>query len=149
MTTPLVHFGDPGAAICDLLREQLADRDELFAAGATVSTRIPHDRTPENPRDPYVLVRVDGTPRVQWPVHVRCVVGITAWHRNAESAHDLLALCLALLATHSGPVLRNIRPLTGPIGLIDAETGRRAATGSIAANLRAQKYDQEGAADET
>jgi hypothetical protein len=142
MTTPLVHFGDPGAVICDLLRERLADRDEHYVDGVEVSARIPHDRTPERPRDPYVLVRVDGTPVVIWPVHVRVTVGITVWHRSAEDAHDLAALCMALLATHSGRLLRNVRPLSGPIPVVDADTGRRMSAATIAANLRPQRFPQ-------
>lgn len=141
----LVHFGDPGAAICTLLRERLADRDEQYAEGAEVSARIPEDRTPEYPRDPYILVRVDGTPLVKWPVHVRCTVGITVWHATPEDAHDLAALCMALLASHSGKLLRNIRPLNGPIPVVDADTGRRMSICSIAANLRPQVYGRESA----
>ncbi|MFF4779411.1 hypothetical protein ACFY05_42010 [Microtetraspora fusca] len=132
---PLATFGDARAAAIDILREGLTDRSEPYAQGASFGRRPPVDRSPERPRLPFVLVALDADVP-QYPVNSRATVRITVWHRTSEDAYDLAQLCQGLLCVHSGPVIRNVRPLTGPIPAVDPLSGTDLATFTVAANVR-------------
>ncbi|MFE9845773.1 hypothetical protein [Streptomyces goshikiensis] len=138
---PLVVFGDVQAAGATVLRAALAGRPEPYVDGVTVGTRVPGDRSPETPHLPYVMVRKDGDFPHSSMANARCTLRVTVWHEDADQAHDLAMLCQGLLLVHSGPVIRGVRPGTGPLSAVD-EGADRAASGidlstfTVLANVR-------------
>lgn len=140
---PLVVFADAQAEGASVLRTALASRPEPFAADVTVGTRVPGDRSPEVPYLPYVLVRKDSDLPHTSMANSRCTLRVTVWHQDADQAHDLAMLCQALLLVHSGPVIRGVRPATGPIAAIDTGVDRAASgidlsTFTVIANVKPQ-----------
>lgn len=123
MKTPVV-FPDAQAAGASILREALAVRQEDFTEGVTVGTLVPGDRSPESPHLPFVLVRKDTDLPHSSMANSRVTLRVTIWHEDADKAHDLAQLCQALLIVHSGPVIRGVRPATGPIPAVDNTTER-------------------------
>ena len=135
---PLTVFQDVQSAGAEMLRTALAGRSEPYAVGATVGTRIPADRSPELEleRLPYVMVRKDtDTPHASM-ANSRCTLRVTVWHASADDAHDLAMLCQGLLIVHSGPVIRGVRPGTGPLPAVDDVSGIDLATFTVLANVR-------------
>ncbi|MCD9196075.1 hypothetical protein [Streptomyces albireticuli] len=112
-------FADAQAAAAGVLRTALAGRSEPYAAGVTVGTRVPGDRSPEIPHLPYVLVRKDTDLPHSSMANTRATLRVTVWHTDADQAHDLAQLCQGLLIVHSGPVIRGVRPATGPLAAVD------------------------------
>jgi hypothetical protein len=135
---PLVAFGDVQAAGASVLRTALAGRPEPYAAGAAVGTRVPGDRSPETPDLPYVLVRKDADFPHASMANARCTLRITVWHESADDAHDLAMLCQGLLLVHSGPVIRGVRPATGPLPAVDPPSGIDLSTFTVLANVKPQ-----------
>lgn len=135
---PLTVFPDAQAAGAALLRTALAGRPEPFAAGVTVGTRVPGDRSPETPRLPYVLVRKDSDLPHSSMANTRCTIRCTVWHADADQAHDLTQLCQGLLIVHSGPVIRGVRPGTGPIPAVDPASEVDLSTFTVLANVKPQ-----------
>jgi hypothetical protein len=139
--TPVV-FPDSQAAGADVLRTALDGRPEAFAAGVRVGSLVPGDRSPETPLLPYVLVRKDTDLPHSSMANSRVTLRVTVWHEDADQAHDLAMLCQALLIVHSGPVIRGVRPGTGPLAAIDNATERAGAldlsTFTVLANVRPQ-----------
>ncbi|MDP5182177.1 hypothetical protein QOZ88_05970 [Blastococcus sp. BMG 814] len=133
---PLVVFGDAQAAAIGVLRAGFAAHPQPYATGVTIGTRVPGDRSPETPRLPFVLVALDGTPRVEYPVNARAALRITVWHRTEADAHDLAQLAMSLLLVHTGAVLRSVRPGAGVAKTVDPTTGIDLATFTVAANVR-------------
>ncbi|KEF19959.1 MULTISPECIES: hypothetical protein [Streptomyces] len=136
MTKPLVVFDDVQAAGAQVLRTALAGRPEPFAAGATVGTRVPDDRTPETPHLPYVLVAKDSDAPHPSMANARCTLRVTVWGEDEDAAHDLAMLCQGLLLIHSGPVIRSVKPGTGPLPAVDPPTGLPLSTLTVLANVR-------------
>jgi hypothetical protein len=132
----LAVFPDAQSAAASVLRNALTSRSEDYATGATVGTRVPGDRSPETPRLPYVLVRLDGSLPHSSMANARCTVRVTVWHSDADQAHDLAQLCLGLLVVHDGTVLRSVRPATGPLPATDDESGVDLSTFTVLANVR-------------
>lgn len=135
---PLVTFADAQAAGAEVLRVALTARPEPFAAGVTVGTRVPGDRTPETPHLPYVLVRKDSDMPHSSMANARVTFRVTVWHESADDAHDLAMLCQALLLVHSGHVIRGIRPATGPIAAVDPDSDIDLSTFTVLANVKPQ-----------
>ncbi|MFJ8583620.1 hypothetical protein ACIRD2_03030 [Streptomyces sp. NPDC093595] len=135
---PLVVFGDVQAAGADVLRTALAARPEGYAAGVTVGTRVPGDRTPEAPPLPYVMVRKDSDLPHSSMANARCTLRVTIWHESADEAHDLAMLCQALLLVHSGPVIRGARTGTGPLPAVDDASGVDLSTFTVLTNVKPQ-----------
>ncbi|MEU9498250.1 hypothetical protein [Streptomyces sp. NPDC048196] len=133
---PLVVFGDVQAAGAEVLRTALAGRPESYAAGVTVGTRVPGDRSPEAPHLPYVLVAKDSDTPHPSMANARCTLRITVWHEDADQAHDLAMLCQGLMVVHSGPVIRGVRPGIGPLPAVDHESGVDLSTCTVLANVR-------------
>ncbi|MGW7247698.1 hypothetical protein [Streptomyces decoyicus] len=133
---PLVVFGDVQAAGAGVLRTALAGRPEPYAVGVEVGTRVPGDRSPEVPRLPYVLVAKDTDAPHPSMANARCTLRITVWHADPDQAHDLAMLCQGLMAVHSGPVIRGVRPGTGPLPAVDHESGVDLSTCTVLANVR-------------
>lgn len=125
---PLVTFGDVQAAGASVLRAALTGRLEPYVDGVAVGTRVPGDRSPEIPHLPYVMVRKDSDFPHSSMANARCTLRVTVWHEDADQAHDLAMLCQGLLLVHSGPIIRGVRPATGPIAAVD-EGAERAASG--------------------
>lgn len=135
---PLVVFGDVQAAGAEVLRTALAGRPEQFAADATVGTRVPTIRSPEDPLLPFVLVRKDGDLPHSSMANARCTLRCTVWHQDADQAHDLAMLCQGLWLVHSGPVIRGFRPATGPLSAGDPDSGVDLSTFTVIANVKPQ-----------
>lgn len=135
---PLVVFGDVQSSGAEVLRAALAGRPEPHAAGVTVGTRVPGDRSPETPQLPYVLVRKDTDMPHQSMANSRCTLRVTVWHADADQAHDLAMLCQALLLVHSGQVIRGVRPGTGPLPAVDDVSGVDLSTFTVLANVKPQ-----------
>ncbi|MGK5729725.1 hypothetical protein [Streptomyces sp. URMC 124] len=140
---PLVLFPDTQAAAAGVLRTALAGRLEPYAAGATVGTSVPGDRSPETPHLPYVLVRKDSDLPHSSMANTRCTLRVTIWHQDPDQAHDLAQLCQGLLIVHSGPVIRGVRPATGPLAAVDdssqnspGSSGIDLSTFTVLANVR-------------
>jgi|GEM_PF-3167865 len=135
MGRPLVVFADVQAAATGLLRDALAGRAEPYAAGATVGTIVPPDRSTDLPHLPYVLVAKDADLPHTSMANARCTLRVTIWHADADQAHDLAQLCQGLLLVHSGDVIRSCRPATGPIPARDS-SGTDLSTFTVLANVR-------------
>lgn len=136
VSKPLVVFLDVQAAGAQVLRMALTGRPESYTAGATVGTRVPGDRTPETPHLPYVLVAKDTDLPHPSMANARCTLRVTAWHEDEDQAHDLAMLCQGLLLVHSGPVIRSVKPGTGPLPAVDPPTGLPLSTCTVLANVR-------------
>lgn len=136
MSAPLVVFGDAQAAAATALRDALAGRPEPYADGVTVGTRVPDGRTPEDPRLPYVMARLDGSLPHPSMANARATLRVTVWHTGPDEAHDLAQLCQGLLVVHNGPVIRSVRPATGPVPAVDPDSGVDLSTFTVSANVR-------------
>ena len=136
VSRPLVVFPDAQAQTAGLLRAALAGRPEPFAAGAAVGTRVPGDRAPEDPHLPYVMVRLDGATPHPSMAASRCLLRVTVWHSDADQAHDLAQLCQGLLIAHDGSVLRQVRPVSGPLAATDPDSNIDLSTFVVTAAAR-------------
>lgn len=134
----LTVFGDAAPAAVTVLVTGLAARPEACAAGVTVGTRVPDSRSPENPDLPLVLVAKDGDLPHPSMGNTRVTLRVTVWHKDADQAHDLAQLCQALLVTHNGPIIRSVRPGTGPLPALDIPSGVDLSTITVLANVRPQ-----------
>ncbi|WP_262702049.1 MULTISPECIES: hypothetical protein [Streptomyces] len=135
---PLTVFPDVQSAGAGVLRTALAGRSEPYAAGVTVGTRVPADRSPELDRLPYVMVRKDSDVPHSSMANSRCTLRVTVWHQDPDQAHDLAMLCQGLLIVHSGPVIRGVRPAIGPLPAVDDVSGLDLSTFTVLANVRPQ-----------
>jgi hypothetical protein len=133
---PLVVFADAQAAAAAVLRDALLGRPEGYTAGATVGTRVPGDRSPEVPHLPFVLVVKDDDEPHSSMANARVLLRVTAWHEDADQAHDLAMLCQGLLLVHSGPVLRGVRASRGPLPAVDDAAGIDLSTFTVLANVK-------------
>ncbi|MCP9205501.1 hypothetical protein [Streptomyces cucumeris] len=133
---PLTVFPDVQSAGAEVLRAALAGWSEPHVDGATVGTRVPADRSPELERLPYVMVRKDSDAPHASMANSRCTLRVTVWHEDADQAHDLAMLCQGLLIVHSGPVIRGVRPGTGPLPAVDGVSGIDLSTFTVLANVR-------------
>jgi hypothetical protein len=132
----LTVFGDAQAAGATVLRDALASRVEAFAQDVTVGTKVPVDRSTELDRLPYVMVRKDGDLPHSSMANARVTLRVTVWHEDDDQAHDLAMLCQGLLLVHSGPVIRGVRPGTGPLPAIDDPSGVDLSTFTVLANIK-------------
>jgi hypothetical protein len=135
---PAVIFGDAQSSGAEVLRVALAGRLEPHAGGVEVGTRVPGDRSPETPHLPYVLVRKDTDLPHPSMANSRCTLRVTVWHEDPDQAHDLAMLCQGLLLVHSGPVIRGVRPATGPLPAVDSDSGIDLSTFTVIANIKPQ-----------
>ncbi|MGW4603731.1 hypothetical protein ACWENS_10720 [Streptomyces sp. NPDC004532] len=133
---PLVVFPDVQSTAAGVLRDALTAREEDYVEGVTVGTRVPGDRSPETPRLPYVLVRLDATLPHGSMANARCTLRVTVWHVDADRAHDLAQLCQGLLLVHDGTMLRSVRPATGPLPATDPGSQVDLSTFTVTANVR-------------
>ncbi|WP_371579472.1 hypothetical protein [Streptomyces sp. NBC_01314] len=132
----LTVFGDAQAAGATVLRDALAARVEAYAQDVTVGTKVPADRSPELDRLPYVMVRKDGDLPHSSMANARVTLRVTIWHEDDDQAHDLAMLCQGLLIVHSGPVIRGVRPGTGPIAAVDHVSDNPLSTFTVLANIK-------------
>jgi hypothetical protein len=132
----LLVFKDSQAAGAGVLRTALAGRPEPFAADATVGTRVPPSRSPEE-QFRYVLVRKDGDAPHSSMAMSRVLLRVTVWHEDADQAHDLAMLCQGLLVCHDGSVLSAVRPNGGPLPGTDPDSGVDLSTFTVRVNVRA------------
>ena len=132
---PLTVFDDAQAAGADVLRTALAGRGEAFAEGATVGTKVPATRNPEEVFR-YVMVRKDTDAPHSSMANARVTLRVTVWHEDDDQAHDLAMLCQGLLIVHSGPVIRGVRPATGPLSAVDDVSGAPLSTFTVLANVK-------------
>lgn len=68
--------------------------------------------------------------------NARCTLRVTVWGEDEDAAHDLAMLCQGLLLIHSGPVIRSVKPGTGPLPAVDPPTGLPLSTLTVLANVR-------------
>jgi hypothetical protein len=132
---PLTVFDDAQSAGAGVLRTALAARGEAFAVGVTVGTKVPTTRSPEGPFR-YVMVRKDSDMPHSSMANARVTLRVTCWHEDDDQAHDLAMLCQGLLLVHSGPVIRGVRPGTGPLPAVDDVSGAPLSTFTVLANVR-------------
>jgi hypothetical protein len=132
----LTVFDDAQAAGATVLRTALAGRLEDFVQDVTVGTKVPADRAPELEPPPYVMVRKDGDSPHSSMANARVTLRVTVWHEDDDQAHDLAMLCQGLLIVHSGPVIRGVRPATGPIAAVDDVSGYPLSTFTVLANIK-------------
>lgn len=133
---PLVVFPDVQSSGAAILRVALTGRNEPYAGGATVGTRVPGERSPETPHLPYVMVRLDASLPHDSMANARCTLRVTVWHEDADQAHDLAQLCQGLLVVHDGTALRSVRPATGPLPATDPDSGVDLSTFTVTAHAR-------------
>ncbi|WP_331445865.1 hypothetical protein [Streptomyces xanthochromogenes] len=133
---PLAVLPDVQSAAAGVLRSALATRLESFAADCTVGTRVPGDRSPETPRLPYAMVRLDLTMPHGSMASARCTIRVTVWHEDADQAHDLAQLCQGLLVVHDGSVLSSVRPATGPLPAVDDKSSVDLSTFTVTVTVR-------------
>jgi hypothetical protein len=131
----LTVFDDAQAAGAAVLRTALAGRGEDFTAGVTVGTKVPTTRAPEGPFR-YVMVRKDSDTPHSSMANARVTLRVTCWHEDDDQAHDLAMLCQGLLIVHSGPVIRGVRPGTGPLPAVDDVSGAPLSTFTVLANVK-------------
>jgi hypothetical protein len=132
----LTVFDDAQAAGGTVLRTALAGRPEAFVQDVTVGTKVPKDRAPELEPPPYVMVRKDGDSPHPSMANARVTLRVTVWHEDDDQAHDLAMLCQGLLIVHSGPVIRGVRPGTGPLPAVDDASGYPMSTFTVLANIK-------------
>jgi hypothetical protein len=131
----LTVFDDAQSAGAAVLRTALAGRGEAFAADVTVGTKVPTSRSPEDVFR-YVMVRKDSDVPHSSMANARVTLRVTCWHEDDDQAHDLAMLCQGLLLVHSGPVIRGVRPGTGPLPAVDDVSGAPLSTFTVLANVR-------------
>lgn len=131
----LTVFDDAQSAAAGVLRAALAGRSEAFAADARVGTKVPTTRVPEEAFR-YVMVRKDTDTPHSSMANARVTLRVTCWHEDDDQAHDLAMLCQGLLIVHSGPVIRGVRPGTGPLPAVDDVSGAPLSTFTVLANVR-------------
>ncbi|CUW29699.1 MULTISPECIES: hypothetical protein [Streptomyces] len=131
----LTVFEDAQSAAATVLRAALAGRPEAFAADVTVGTKVPASRAPET-RFRHVMVRKDADLPHPSMGNARVTLRVTVWHEDDDQAHDLAMLCQGLLLVHSGPVIRGVRPGTGPLPAEDDVSGAPLSTFTVLANIR-------------
>jgi hypothetical protein len=129
-------FPDAQAAAADVLRDVLTGRPEPCTAGVTTGTRVPDGRSPEDPHLPYVMVRIDADLPHSSMADTRVTLRCTVWHADADQAYDLAQIAQALLVVHAGPVIRSVRPLTGPIPATDPDSEVALASFTVSASVR-------------
>lgn len=132
----LTVFDDAQAAGATVLRDALSGRAEAFVQDVTVGTKVPTDRSPELAQLPYVMVRKDGDLPHPSMANARVTLRVTVWHKDDDQAHDLAMLCQGLLLVHSGPVIRGVRPGTGPLPAVDDVSGNSLSTFTVLANVK-------------
>jgi hypothetical protein len=82
------------------------------------------------------MVRKDGDSPHSSMANSRVTLRVTVWHADDDQAHDLAMLCQGLLIVHSGPVIRGVRPGTGPIATVDDVSGYPLSTFTVLANVK-------------
>jgi hypothetical protein len=83
-----------------------------------------------------VMVRKDSDVPHSSMANARVTLRVTCWHEDDDQAHDLAMLCQGLLLVHSGPVIRGVRPGTGPLPAVDDVSGVPLSTFTVLANVR-------------
>jgi hypothetical protein len=131
----LTVFDDAQSAGADVLRAALAGRGDAFVVGVTVGTKVPPTRVPESGFR-YVMVRKDADLPHSSMANSRVTLRVTCWHEDDDQAHDLAMLCQGLLLVHSGPVIRGVRPGTGPLPAVDDVSGVPLSTFTVLANVK-------------
>lgn len=134
--TGLVLFGDAESVVAKQLRTDLAARSEPYLAGVTVGTRVPVDRASLTGIPPLVVVTQDGPGAVRLGANVGATLRVAVWHGTDDDAFDLAGLCLALIATYAGPVVRSARMLLSPVRAADPTTGAAMAWGTAYVNVK-------------
>jgi len=132
----IVVFGDARSETVAALKSGLATATQPYAAGVTVGERIPSLRSADDPQLPYVLVAVDGTPGVKYPIVAYSTVRVVVWHTNPDRANDLAQLCQGVLCSSSGDRLAHCAPATGPIPAVDPDGDIDMSWFTVTASMR-------------
>jgi hypothetical protein len=129
----MILFSDPRAELRDFLRAALADREEPFASGVTVSTKtLP---VGVGSARPYVRVSVDARGR-DLRLNAYASVRVQVWHSDEGHCAALADLCEALLLTARTATVRAVSPGTrlGPVE--DPDTGEPLSALTVTVRLR-------------
>lgn len=114
----LYVYADAQAEAASVLRTAFAGRSEAYAQGIEVGGRVPRGAQPQTP---YLLVAVDGSTEVIYPIVQRSTVRVTVWHIDPDAALDLAQLAQAVLLAVSTDTL-TCHPLLGPQRAYDPDT---------------------------
>lgn len=131
-----IVFPDAMLATVTVLRTRLATLSQTYAAGVTVGTKVPADKSLNKTHLPYILVRLDGS-TLRQQVDEEATVRISVWHTTEAKGLALAQACRALLLSYGGGTdIRVITPLTGPIPTSDPESGDPLSSFTVAVRLR-------------
>lgn len=123
MAKPATVFTDPREAVLTLVRDQIVDVD----AGAVIPDTIPH---------PFVLVAHDAT-ATRYPVDETATIRVTVFDATGYAAVGTAqTVRAAILSTKGTAGIRATRALTGPVPVVDPETGQQMATFTVAVHTR-------------
>lgn len=130
-----VVYPDARVGALAVLEEELGDYDDDFVDNVKVGRKLPADWTLAAAY-PFVQGHIDASFDELFVVEHQ-TVRITVWHRSEADAYALAQLCKAILLDHSGAVIRNTRPLTGPIPTTDDTNNAPIAYFTVDARVRA------------
>lgn len=126
-----VIFPDSMLETVTYLRTALPLREELYADGVTVGTKLPKDG-----QVPFVRVRQEGA-SLSYRVAETVSLRVSVWHTSEARGLALAQLCRALLLAHPGDSsVRGFGPLSGPFPADDPDNGNPLCSFTIAARLR-------------
>ena len=106
---PVTHYLDAELVVINYLRAAFATRPEGYAANVVFGNQVPEIRP-----DKFVKVKRNGGVSDETPTLDAPRIDIEAWAQDDADAHDIAALCHALIYTmpNRTPV-RKIEPFLG------------------------------------
>jgi len=125
----LVIFPDVTLALCDFLRDALADRTEPYCDGVLVTRKMPAGTRPAR----AVIVRSDGGRRAS-AVHRVERVGLNIWASDEQEASDLGRMVAALLTSAAPTPIEHVEELAS-FTPIDDESGQPRRYGTFAVTV--------------
>ena len=133
---PAIIFPDAMLAVVEVLRDKLDNLDPSYAAGVTVGTKVPNDKSIDAPQLPYVMVRLDGSSLTQ-RVDEEATIRVAVWHTSEALGLALAQAARAVLLAFEGSAkIRVINPLSGVIPTSDPESGEPLSSFNVAVKLR-------------
>jgi hypothetical protein len=127
----LAQAPDAEEAVILMLETALAGRGKTVTVGNTLPTNWKPSSTP------HVMVALDGTPSVEYPILANASVRVTVWAVNPHTAKDLVNLCEGLLLSYMGDSkIAAIKSLTGALVTKDQNTLASLAFIAVRVTLR-------------
>lgn len=126
---------DAELLIKNYLTTALTTRGQDVTVGMILPVGWSTTTTP--PSKPHVLIALDGTPNVQYPVTAAASIRVTCFAASRTTAKALAALCEGLLLSYiGGSGIASIQSLTGILVTRDPDTNGQMATIAVRVNLR-------------